>query len=997
MPQSVGYFQYYDASARPGLTYGIDISSAGAQYPMNFVTAYSHACRFVYMKCSQATTISDANFTAVNVASARAAGLKVGAYHFCQPSVSGVTTAAAVLEANHFINQLQVGFGTLKFGDLFPVIDFEDITAVFASPANDNAYNWIAAFAGRVKTATGRNCMLYCADYVAENFSANPNGLVHSTLGPISNVCPLWLAAKAPDYTYNQPPTTYPNGNFSLFGGYGITTSPNQPNLWRAWQFSSDGNGAGSYYGASSTDIDVDVCDNTGITALMIPTQPVVTGIPGNTTAILSWAQLPDTNLYYFHVLKNGVEIISTLPSTTTTYTVTGLTNNTAYQFNVYANTRWDSGPQSASIYVTPQLGPYVPPVPIVVPGLPGQVRAINTLLIFDFAENLLAVLSATDLDSPFYNAIHLEQLNLENSLSFSIPAENPKAQFIVEGNLVAFLDLDGYFQLFEIKIINETHELNIYKDVFCEHQVLELLDEIVWNNYQVGQTAFTLLTQILIDARWTAGIVTVGGTATLDMEIQNKMDLVNSLITAFGTGDLQYRVSISGKVITGRYIDFLASRGSVTGKRFEYGKDETSVVRQVDMTQVKTAFWGYGLNTQVVGSGTGRILFSNVVWTIPTNPLAKPAGQAYLADPAALLLWGRVGGTRHRWGTYDAGSETDPNVILQGTYNALAAVSSPIFTYEMKIADLERISGLEHEKVRLGDTVDVIDNVFQPPLYLTARVIEIDRHFTDPENDTLVLGTFKPLVTQDGNRIRELSAVMSANQGIWSGQSYTNNLIIDPSFENISTVGASDGNYVFEADTTVGVTNKGYGSNFWWQWRGTTLPYGNVLSTYSTNTLIAYPQIALYDYQSAVISSNSMPYQYVLLAIAQGLNGPYCATVYVSAFAETTSNGEAILQLYAVNSSSVRLNGGLPVATGNMVINDTEPYVWQRMEALSLDALPAGTLYLEFNLTGDWVNYPTCKFLADGCQLVALTSPVVFDPESSLWKSLRGQAGLTS
>jgi phage minor structural protein len=992
MPQSVGYFQEYDASGRPGLTYGIDISTAGTQYPVNFVTAYNHGVRFIYMKCSQATTIDDAGFTAANVAAARAAGIKVGAYHFCQPSVSGVTTAAAVLEANHFMTQLQVGFGSMKFGDLFPVIDFEDISATFASPINDNAYNWIAAFANRMKTATGRNCMLYSAAYVAETYAAKPNGLVHSTLGPISNVVPLWLAAKAPDYVYNQPPSTYPNSNFDLFGGYGITTEPNQPNLWRTWQFSSDGNAAGSYYGVSSTDVDVDVCDATGITALMVPGAPVVTGIPGNTTAILNWPQLPDTNLYYFHVLKNGVEIESTLPSTTTTYTATGLTNNTPYQFNVYANTRWDNGPQSTSIYVTPQLGPYVPPVPIVVPGLPGLVRMINTLLIFDSSENLLAVLSATDLDSPFYNAIHLEQLNLENSLSFSIPAENPKAQFVVEGNLVAFLDLDGYFQLFEIKIINETHELNIYKDVFCEHQVLELLDEIVWNNYQVGQTAFTLLTQILIDARWTAGIVTVGGTATLDMEIQNKMDLVNSLITAFGTGDLQYRVSISGKVITGRYIDFLASRGSITGKRFEYGKDETSVVRQVDMTQVKTAFWGYGSSQQIVGSGAGRILFSNVVWTTPTNPLNKPAGQAYLSDPAALLLWGRCGGTRQRWGTYDAGSETDPNVILQGTYNALAAVSSPIFTYEMKIADLERISGLEHEKVRLGDTVDVIDNVFEPPLYLTARVIEIDRHFTDPENDTLVLGTFKPLVTQDGNRIRELSAVMSANQGIWSGANYTNNLIIDPSFENITaTTGGTD--YVFLADVAT-TGNKGYGSKFWWQWRGGA---GSILSTYSANTLVAYPQLALYDYQAAVISATSMPYQYVLLAAAQGLNGPYCATVYVSAFAETTTNGTALLQIYACDSTLTRLNSGLPVATGNMVINDTEPNVWQRMEALSLDALPTGTLYLEFNLTGDWVNYPSCKFLADGCQLVALTSPVVFDPESSFWKSLRAQAGLTS
>jgi phage minor structural protein len=988
MTQTANYFQYYDGLTRPGKIYGIDISHY--QYPMNFVTAYSHAARFVYMKSSEGTTYLDIQFTAANVALARGAGLQVGAYHYCNPAVTGQTTTAAVNEANWFVAKLQGVFGTGNYGDLVPVCDFEDPGLTWTN--NDTAYNWIEAFVNQVKTASGRACMLYTGVYYAEALAAAPNGLVHSTKGPISNKCPLWLAAKAPDYTYNQPPTSYPNSNFDLFGGYGIPTNPNQTNFWKAWQFSSDGNGAGPYYG-STGDIDVDILD-ADLSQIMRPSQPVTTATSANTTITLNWTRLPDSDIYNYTPFLNGVAQPST-DSYATSYTYTGLTNESQYMVGVRATDRWEAGLTSAPIYIAPHLNPVIPPAPVPVQGIPGAVRMIDTLLIFDYAENLVAVLGPNDLDTPFYDCVHLEQLNLENSLSFKIPASNPKAQYIIQGNLVAFLDLDGYFQLFEIKIIDEIHELQLTKEVFCEHQILELLDEILWSDWERGQTATKILSVILAGTRWSVGQVTVGGTADLNMELQTKMDLLHSLITAFGTGDLQYRVVITGKAITGRYVDFLAQRGSITGKRFEYGKDTTSIKRQVDMTQIKTALYGYGLSQQPVGAATGRITFQNVVWTIAAgNPRDKPAGQAYLVDPTALARWGRKGGTMNRWGGFDAGDATDPAVILTLTSQALDAVCNPIFNYEMTIDDLERISGLEHEKVRIGDTVAVIDTIFQPPVYLSARVIEIDRHFTDPENDSVVLGTFKPLITQDGNKIRALQALISANEGIWTNGTYKNNLVVDHSFENISTTGADDGYEVFAANVTVGATNKNYGSKFWWQYRGTT-PL--ILSTYSTNTLLALPQLALYDYQACVITSQSRPYQYIALVAAQGLNGPYTASCYVTAFSETTVNGTARLEIYACNSALTRLNGGVAVGTANTPIISTNQNVWARNIVTITAALPATTLYLEFNITGDYVLSINCKYLADGCQLVPLTGPVTYDPESSVWKLLRDQAGMTS
>ena len=60
-------------------------------------------------------------------------------------------------------------------------------------------------------------------------------------------------------------------------------------------------------------------------------------------------------------------------------------------------------------------------------------------LHIFNRQEQLLAVLD----NSPYYNIKHVERLNGENTLTFSIAANHEDSQFIAEGNTVAFRDID--------------------------------------------------------------------------------------------------------------------------------------------------------------------------------------------------------------------------------------------------------------------------------------------------------------------------------------------------------------------------------------------------------------------------------------------------------------------------------------------------------------------------------------------------------------------------
>ena len=63
-------------------------------------------------------------------------------------------------------------------------------------------------------------------------------------------------------------------------------------------------------------------------------------------------------------------------------------------------------------------------------------------------------------------------------------------------------------------------------------------------------------------------------------------------------------------------------------------------------------------------------LTFTDVVWAETDDHPAKPANQAYLENPTAKALYGRNG--RNRFGYYQNGDVTDPNVLLDLTWKAL-------------------------------------------------------------------------------------------------------------------------------------------------------------------------------------------------------------------------------------------------------------------------------------------------------------------------------------
>ncbi len=371
----------------------------------------------------------------------------------------------------------------------------------------------------------------------------------------------------------------------------------------------------------------------------------------------------------------------------------------------------------------------------------------------------------------PYFDAVHTEGLDGTNIFIFSVPADHPDASYVVRGGLVAFKDLDGDWQLFEINYVENKHASELIKVAQCEHiAIAELNDTHIDDNRPTNATALEALNTALAGTRWQAGNTDDLGLNSTTIYRTTRLACVVKIAQVWG-GEYKFRVTIAGNQITGRYVDLKLRRGTNTGKRFEYGKDLTEIVRTEDVRGIKTALYGYGKGEETADGFGRRITFADVVWTTPTNPANKPAGQTWVGDPDALAAWGRPdgsGGLIHRYGQFEDADETDPATLLQKTWDALQKQKEPLVNYSMSALELERISGLAHEAVRLGDTVACIDTTFKPVLRVTARVIEIKRNLLEPEKTNIQLGNFLPALDSDSAKLQNIYDRFNTRQGAW-------------------------------------------------------------------------------------------------------------------------------------------------------------------------------------------------------------------------------------
>lgn len=210
--------------------------------------------------------------------------------------------------------------------------------------------------------------------------------------------------------------------------------------------------------------------------------------------------------------------------------------------------------------------------------------------------EKLVATLENKDANSCPVEVCKInEALNGAFTLEFEIPNLHEDLQYIKEKYFVVVEDVDGKDQLFIIQEIEDSHENEFNKRIFCDHASIELADEIIEELFIDRKNSVVAFEAIMLGSKWEIGTLE----ATIDVHdltvrLKNRREVIETFLNRWGV-EISFEIELSGTTIFKRLMHIELKRGTDIGKRLEYGHNIESITRTINADHVKTALYGKG------------------------------------------------------------------------------------------------------------------------------------------------------------------------------------------------------------------------------------------------------------------------------------------------------------------------------------------------------------------------------------------------------------------
>ena len=326
-----------------------------------------------------------------------------------------------------------------------------------------------------------------------------------------------------------------------------------------------------------------------------------------------------------------------------------------------------------------------------------------------------------------------------EYSLSLDFPYLSDKVISI--GQRIFFTDpATGAHQIYEVKQA-KTYQPDNYQQVAAEHICIsELSDEHIDEKEITDTTCSSALSGVLSGSLWSVGKklnnvssanISRGSVWQAVLEIKSNWNVY-----------IEPRVTLASDGTITRHLDILSTSGTWNGLRLSIDKNMLDPSVTYDDSEVYTALYGYGgtITSDDPTVKDKECNFADVVWTKTTDHPAKPKGQKYLEDPTATANFGRNG--RARYGFYQNNDITDPNKLLEKTWETLKTVSTPAISVEGSVADLYRL-GYADQPLQLHDIalVDVSPVGFTKQIQIIRLTVDL----LDPTATTPTIGDYIP------------------------------------------------------------------------------------------------------------------------------------------------------------------------------------------------------------------------------------------------------------
>ena len=359
-------------------------------------------------------------------------------------------------------------------------------------------------------------------------------------------------------------------------------------------------------------------------------------------------------------------------------------------------------------------------------------------------------VLGFLDNDAPsalhFYDdTLHIYLTGTAHTFEFTCSENHEDAQLLEVGNKLAFLYKNKPYYLNIMTTSHTETEITVEAWAYC----LELLNETAKAYSATEAMSFEAYFKKMI---YSNDVISIGLNEVNDKKIKNEWTsttdtLLKRLYSLADTFDaeLEFVPVLNddytfSKIEVNVYKEHSDTNQGIGEKRtdanYRYGKGVDGITKKQDITSLYTAIRPTGEDDLTISGVEDRTVTDddgNVLYFHKKGSGLIYAKQAMETFPSAV-------GTDDKYICYNWETDYSTTEALYG--NALAklkTISVPDSSYEIEGAI----------DVNIGDTITVIDESFNPALYLETRVTEQEISFTDSTKNKSTFENTKELESQ--------------------------------------------------------------------------------------------------------------------------------------------------------------------------------------------------------------------------------------------------------
>lgn len=336
----------------------------------------------------------------------------------------------------------------------------------------------------------------------------------------------------------------------------------------------------------------------------------------------------------------------------------------------------------------------------------------------------------------------------------FTTFPDHEDVKYITEGNYIAFKDKYGKDRLYTIMTVEGDDEL----DVHCEDIGLDLINEVAgaWN--VSAESVEDTMNRCLHDTGWEIGINEIPDrkrATKYESKTDSHLARIGMIMNAFDA-ECEFVIEMNGVTVTKQIVNIYKTIGEdKVQQTFIDDINLVALTRSGSIEDLCTCLICYGKETDGVVTNISSIEYDD-------GKYYSPKGHIRIYDREAHQKWSRFRAYDYvgqgEFDGYINGAfqyDTDsPQELFNRGLSELKKRNDKKVSYEVELYDLQ---------ADIGDTIQIADNRYQEKIYLSARVQEVQNHYTVVGEDTGKLANY---TLMESKKTQDVDAIMKELQG---------------------------------------------------------------------------------------------------------------------------------------------------------------------------------------------------------------------------------------